>query len=114
MGYQTETENHNGAELLLAFVWMFIQAVITILFNAWVITKLYNWFLPPLLNTPVLHEWQVAGVLIVIGYIFDRTSLDNPSEKSFKRLFFENMFLRLFVGAIYLVLGLILKSLAGL
>jgi hypothetical protein len=74
--------------------------------NAWVVQKLYEWFLLPL-GLPALNLWHVWGILTIIVFL---EPLSKSNKKITPKILLTSMVRVVFSAAFALLLGFILKG----
>lgn len=90
----------------LAAPWIILLAIIAFLplgiFRAWVVQKLYVWFLIPL-NFPALNLWHVFGISLLISQFKSSDSEKDPK-------FLQNILVNILGNLLALGLGYIVKG----
>lgn len=80
------------------------------IFNGWILSILWKWFMVPALGLPILTTPQAIGIALVIGYLTHKhTPSDDSNKKGFAETYLEVLFTGIAFGLLCLFVGWIVQ-----
>lgn len=92
---------------LLAILLLIITLPIG-LYNAFVVSQMYHWFVVPL-GAPSLNIWWIWGLILTLGLI-KGTKIDKAKDERTDTQKFLEIFIELIAMTLVLLVGLVLKG----
>jgi len=100
----TKSSTDKTAENILAFV-SFIVAIIGVFWSAFVLVRLWGWFISPLFSLPVITMAQAIGLSIVVNFLRGTSASKKIDDKDRVEYLLRAIFVTLLHPFTALVMG---------
>jgi hypothetical protein len=84
---------------------LIVVSILSTLWNGYVLSALWRWFIVPAFSAPALSLGFAIGVALVVNYLTNHTKIDAESDKSWGKLLLDGALLGAIKPALALLFG---------